>query len=230
MAPSQAFPPRNSWALGNGTGGPLTPIPLPPGWGRCYHIGPGLSTFGRRCQTKYCCWWFSDYRAKTYMLTWDEDLAYRRMLDLFYETEKPLPANRERLYRLLNVAEPNQKVAVENVLKEYWRKAGGRVQGFVQQRASKDIANYRQTRANRVKSGKLGGLARSTRLARAKQTLSYPLTKSKAKKGGSPNYKLRQDHAVGAVAPTNTAHHHPKGETANEKRQRLNKAALESAV
>ena len=71
-----------------------------------------------------------DYAKVTSHLTLIEDGAYRRMLDLYYATERPLPEDISALCRLLRARDKDEKDAVETVLKEYftlttdgWRKA-----------------------------------------------------------------------------------------------------------
>ncbi len=59
-----------------------------------------------------------DYAKKTQHLTNDEDLAYRRALDMYYDTEQPLPITHglATLSRRLRV---NEK-ALQNVIEEFF--------------------------------------------------------------------------------------------------------------
>lgn len=57
-----------------------------------------------------------DYAGATRHLSWDEDMAYRRMLDVYYTREAPLPADRKQLYRLVGATEKRQREAVDAVL------------------------------------------------------------------------------------------------------------------
>lgn len=59
----------------------------------------------------------SDYRSATAHLTNGEDLAYRRLLDLYYDTEGAIPADAAKLARLVRSAQ----VDVETVLGEFFR-------------------------------------------------------------------------------------------------------------
>jgi uncharacterized protein YdaU (DUF1376 family) len=61
-----------------------------------------------------------DYAGKTRHLTWDEDMAYRRLLDVYYSTEVPLPADRNRIHRLAGAQTTKQKQAVDAVLGEFF--------------------------------------------------------------------------------------------------------------
>lgn len=44
-----------------------------------------------------------DYRAATAHLTNEEDLAYRRLLDMYYDTEKPIPADLDWVARRIRI-------------------------------------------------------------------------------------------------------------------------------
>lgn len=59
-----------------------------------------------------------DYAAHTAHLEPMEDLAYRRMLDLYYRTEKPLPLDWREIARLIRLRD--QGDAIEAVLSEFF--------------------------------------------------------------------------------------------------------------
>jgi len=61
-----------------------------------------------------------DYAGATRHLSWDEDMAYRRMLDAYYTREAPLPKDRKALYRLVGAADKRQREAVDSVLTEFF--------------------------------------------------------------------------------------------------------------
>ena len=97
-----------------------------------------------------------DYAKKTQHLTNDEDLAYRRALDLYYDTENPLVLNNiPLLARRLRV---NQK-ALENVLAEFFPEGKNK-------HADEEIAAYHSFLAKQSRNGKLGG--------RPKKTQAFP--------------------------------------------------------
>jgi uncharacterized protein YdaU (DUF1376 family) len=64
-----------------------------------------------------------DYTSGTAHLSDDEDLAYRRLIDLYYDTEGPLPDKIEWLCRRIRMAEKGQ--AVKNVLDEFFTLENG---------------------------------------------------------------------------------------------------------
>jgi uncharacterized protein YdaU (DUF1376 family) len=61
-----------------------------------------------------------DYAAHTSHLTWDEDCAYRRLLDQYYKREAPLPADPKDACRLVRASTPAQRKATEAVLREFF--------------------------------------------------------------------------------------------------------------
>jgi uncharacterized protein YdaU (DUF1376 family) len=61
-----------------------------------------------------------DYMTKTRHLSWEEDIAYRRLIDVYYGAEKSLPADKRAVYRLIVAVSPKQKQAVDAVLAEFF--------------------------------------------------------------------------------------------------------------
>jgi uncharacterized protein YdaU (DUF1376 family) len=63
-----------------------------------------------------------DYAKDTAHLSMHEDGAYRRLLDLYYSTEKPLPTDHAKLYRLVRAFTKQDKQAVDTMLAEFFSK------------------------------------------------------------------------------------------------------------
>lgn len=61
-----------------------------------------------------------DYAKKTRHLSWDEDMAYRRLMDAYYLREGPLPADKAAIYRLVMATSKAQRAAVDVVLSEFF--------------------------------------------------------------------------------------------------------------
>ena len=59
-----------------------------------------------------------DYISNTHYLDLYEDLAYRRMMDLYYQKEEPLPNDIEKIAKMIRMRE--QRDAVESVLNEFF--------------------------------------------------------------------------------------------------------------
>lgn len=61
-----------------------------------------------------------DYASATRHLSWDEDMAFRRLLDAYYKKEEPIPLDRRQAYRLVCASTPEQREAVDVVLSEFF--------------------------------------------------------------------------------------------------------------
>ena len=77
-----------------------------------------------------------DYASATRHLSWDEDAAYRRLLDVYYTHEKPLPADHRAVCRLVLATTEAQRDAVKVVLEEFWELTDA---GWVNHRADAEI-------------------------------------------------------------------------------------------
>jgi hypothetical protein len=59
-----------------------------------------------------------DWAAATGHLTWDEDMAYTRLLRAYYHAERPISEGQQ--YRLAKASTPTQRKAVDQVLAEFF--------------------------------------------------------------------------------------------------------------
>jgi len=89
----------------------------------------------------YYAFHIGDYAAATAHLNWEEDLAYRRLLDLYYTREESIPLDQRAVYRLTRAASQEQRAAVDAVLGEYFAKGE---HGWVHQRCEDEIAKARE--------------------------------------------------------------------------------------
>ena len=78
-----------------------------------------------------------DYKSHTAHLELLEDIAYRRLLDLYYQSEKPIPLDIQEVARLICMRSNYECITV--VLREFFIETGC---GFVNKRADKEIAAY----------------------------------------------------------------------------------------
>lgn len=87
-----------------------------------------------------------DYVASTAHLSWDEDMAYTRLIRVYYQTEKPIP--KDKAYRLARAATSAQKAAVDSVLEEFFVLNAG---AYRQARCEEEIAKFcdKQAKAKR---------------------------------------------------------------------------------
>lgn len=119
-----------------------------------------------------------EYAKKTQHLTNEEDLAYRRALDMYYDTEKPLPTDGlATLSRRLRV----DQQALKNVIEEFFP-------GGINKHAEEKIAAYYSYIEKQKANGKLGG--------RPKRTQAKPIDNpalTQAKPNAKPTLTTNQE-------------------------------------
>lgn len=91
----------------------------------------------------------NDFKAATTHLNDEEELAYRRLLDMYYETEMPIPLDTHRVGKRVR----SRVEVVEYILDEFFTKNEC---GFVSKRCAEVISAYQR----QVKGGKEGALKR----------------------------------------------------------------------
>lgn len=77
-----------------------------------------------------------DYASATRHLSWEEDCAYRRLLDVYYTREEPLPDDLRAICRLVVASTAEQRQAVEVVLHEFFHQTEA---GWISPRADREI-------------------------------------------------------------------------------------------
>lgn len=77
-----------------------------------------------------------DYLSATRHLSWEEDAAYRRLLDTYYTSERPLSLDLRAVCRLVLATNETQREAVQVVLAEFFEKTDF---GWVNHRADAEI-------------------------------------------------------------------------------------------
>lgn len=103
-----------------------------------------------------------DYASATRHLTWDEDMAYRRLIDAYYTREAPIPTDMRQVYRLVMATTEDQRLAVDTILNEFFTYTDD---GWVNTRCDSEIEAFR------IKSTKASQSAQSRwRNANGKQT------------------------------------------------------------
>lgn len=88
-----------------------------------------------------------DWAAATSHLTWDEDMAYTRLLRAYYHAERAIPDGQQ--YRLAKATTPAQRKAVDAVLGEFFALVDGH---YHQKRADTEIARYQDKQAKAKRS------------------------------------------------------------------------------
>lgn len=93
-----------------------------------------------------------DYAKATRHLSNLEDLAYRRLMDIYYDTEKPLISDVNKLARLINMRDNTQEI--ENVLNDFFDLSDD---GYSQKRINEEIEHYTSKADTARANGKKGG-------------------------------------------------------------------------
>ena len=124
-----------------------------------------------------------DYIAHTPHLTNEEDLAYRRAIDLYIQTEAPLANAKRSLSRRLRVDEHS----LQTVLDEFFYLTD---EGWRNKRCDEEIAKFHSKEDKAREAGRRGGQEKSSdaskRQANAKQTLSKRQAKAKLTNNQEP--------------------------------------------
>ena len=119
-------------------------------------------------------------------MTLMEDLAFRRMLDLFYESEKALPFELKRIAKLVGMLDHQEEI--RDVLNEFWEETE---QGWVNSRALVEIEKYQaKAEAARV-NGRKGGRPNKPKITQSVNLANPEITQPKANhKPITNNHKL----------------------------------------
>ena len=109
----------------------------------------------------------SDYIHDTAHLSAYEDLAFRRLLDLYYTSEKPIPNKTQEVSRRIRLT--HQETAVLSVLQEFFTFDEERDCWF-HKRCDKAIADYQAKAERNREVGKLGGRPKANPSANPQKT------------------------------------------------------------
>jgi uncharacterized protein YdaU (DUF1376 family) len=113
-----------------------------------------------------------DYIKHTMHLTVEEDITYRRLLDMYYDTESPIPTDIQWVSRRLRMPAN----FVESVLDEFFQLTED---GYRNYRADAEIAEYHTYIDKQRSNGKLGGRPKKSS---GKPTANPSQTKAEPKK------------------------------------------------
>jgi uncharacterized protein YdaU (DUF1376 family) len=127
--------------------------------------------------------YLGDYITHTNHLSDAEDLAYRRLLDLYYISEKPIPLDTESVARKIRL----DLDITESVLGEFFDKG---VDGYRNSRCDAEITKYQHQVENNRQLGKRGG--------RPKKTESITEAEPKV----NPKQIQKQNKNISSVTPT----------------------------
>lgn len=113
-----------------------------------------------------------DYASATTHLSWDEDMAYTRLLRVYYRDEKPLPADLEKIKRLTDCSTARRIAALQCVLQEFFV---CQEDGYHNKRADAEIAAAGgQKEANRKVAIAREEAKRQARIVHEQSTIGSP--------------------------------------------------------
>jgi uncharacterized protein YdaU (DUF1376 family) len=148
-----------------------------------------------------------DYLTATVHLSWVEDCAYRRLLDLYYSREQAIPGDVAQAARLCRATTKEERKAVETVLSEFFTLTE---KGWFHSRCEEEIAKALEAAERARQNGRRGG-----RPAKQKPTQNPEETQpvipgnpeESNSKAPNPNpiTNTSEAEASGAVAPAKSA-------------------------
>lgn len=157
-----------------------------------------------------------DYRSSTMHLSNEEDLAYRRLIDWYYDTEKPIPLETQWVSRRLRVG----CEALESVLNDFFLRTED---GWVSPRCEQEIAEYRKLQDRNKANGAKGGRPRNGK------TGLEPNKNNPEKPSGFPVATQSQPTET-QTEPTGKATINHKPRTINQEPETINHVATADAV
>jgi uncharacterized protein YdaU (DUF1376 family) len=116
-----------------------------------------------------------DYSFAAIRMSLMEDLAFRRMLDLFYESEKPLPHELSRVAKLIGMKDYQEEI--RDVLNEFWNETES---GWVNDRANEEVAKYQAKADSARVNGKKGGRPVKPKITQSVNLANPEITESQA--------------------------------------------------
>ncbi len=125
-------------------------------------VGYGSGRYLQRLQgTLYIMHYYQfnigDYAKSTLHLSQIEDLVYRRLLDRYYDTEKPLDSDINKLCRFIRMSD--YKKETQQVLEEFFSLTQ---KGWIQKRVQRELGVYSAKAETARANGKKGGRPKKT--------------------------------------------------------------------
>ena len=108
-----------------------------------------------------------DYRAATAHLTNDEDLAYRRLLDMYYDTEQKIPTDTDWVARRIRM----DVTVVESVLVDMFQEDED---GWFHSRCEREIEAFKGKLETASKAGKASAAKRAAEKINVRPTTVHP--------------------------------------------------------
>lgn len=99
-----------------------------------------------------------DFNRETRHLSRLERGIYRDLLDIYYETERPIVCDINKIFRLVMAITNEERTSVEQVLNEFFHKTE---RGYVQVRCELEIERYKNLTTQKSVAGKLSAAKRA---------------------------------------------------------------------
>jgi uncharacterized protein YdaU (DUF1376 family) len=118
-----------------------------------------------------------DFNSATRHLTRIERSIYRDMIEMYYDTEQPLPRDRAALCRKLMARSEEELTAVEQVLNEFFTDTD---QGWFHDRCDAEILAYHKKLRDKSEAGKASAAARASKTGAPKAAPGNDLEQAQA--------------------------------------------------
>ena len=150
--------------------------------------------------------WMGDYQRDTGDLSLVEHGAFRLLLDHYYATEEPLPAEPARLYRIAKAVTPDEQEAVRVVADRFFPVVDGERRNA---RADAEMADAKGLSKTQSEKGKLGGRGHK------KDTDAKP-EESRPKAGTKPEESREKAERKPEESPEKASHSHSHSHSQNQ--------------
>ena len=125
----------------------------------------------------------SDWQSSTRHLTPEEEGVYFRLINHYYDTERPIPLETQSVIRRLMLG--SHSVIVQSILDEFFTKTD---RGYEKEKCNEIIKEYKKTSNKNKKNGSLGGRPRKNAASKETQSVTSGLPdETQDKPTGNPN-------------------------------------------
>lgn len=159
----------------------------------------GAGCGGEQGRVNYYEHHLGDWAAATGHLSWDEDMAYTRLLRAYYHHEKAIAEGQQ--YRLAKASTPGQRKAVDQVLSEFFELRDGH---YHQKRADAEIARY-QDKQRKAKASADARWSQSGRNANASPDAMRTHSEGNALQTPDTRHQKREEGEKAPKAPAAVA-------------------------